>query len=87
MSEYECYLVEVFYRNSVLECAIKLHKSVMRNCEVNKIAFREEIKKHLPLHVTNAGPVISVREIFEVVVKEKERPIDKIRAAYNGKDF
>ena len=73
MTDYICLLVTLFYlrAETLMECAVKVKIDKIPECCLEY--FREQESKEffksiLPEHVKSLGPIVDVKEIFEVII-------------------
>jgi len=69
MSEDYCFLITILYGESLLECALKVKRKNV-GVDVCQHPMEPENRKVLhgllPLHVQTCGPIVEVRELFEI---------------------
>lgn len=64
-------LISILYEMTIVKVALSIDKSLLSNDTLEYLmeeSSREEIRKHLPLHVQTMGPIIDVETIFDVSV-------------------
>ena len=73
MGENNCYLITILYNGTILQCALKVNQSLLtafcRNYPLEP-ENREELHALLPRHVKSCGPIVDVKEIFEIEIKD-----------------
>lgn len=66
-------LITLLYDGTLLQCAIKIDDSTLSDdfyLAFMEIENREAIHALLPLHIRNCGPIVDVKIIFDVWIKE-----------------
>ena len=64
-----CFLITILYLDRLIDCALKVKRD---NLDDDVILYpmepenREKLLSLLPMHVKNCGPIVDVREIFDV---------------------
>jgi hypothetical protein len=71
MSEYICILITVLYESqkTLLRCAVKIRHADIDYDTIKYWAEPENktlLHSLLPLHVRSCGPIVEVKEIFEI---------------------
>lgn len=72
MSEYFCFLITILCGDRLLRVALKIkHDSIGIDVWQNPMEpeNREILHSLLPLHVQTCGPIVEVKDLFEVEVK------------------
>jgi len=73
MGENNCYLITILYNGTILQCALKVHLSQLTTfCRDYPLEpeNRAELHTLLPAHVRSCGPIVDVKEIFEIEIKD-----------------
>lgn len=69
MSNYICYLITILEGDTLLECALKLNRDLLKgDCEEYPMEpeNRKQLHDLLPENVRHIGKIVAVKEIFEV---------------------
>ena len=70
MPEHICFLITILYGVRLLDCALSVNKSkLVGDCDEFPMEpeNREQLYNLLPRHVKSCGPIVAVRQIFEIV--------------------
>ena len=72
MGENNCFLITILSDGTLMQCALKVHLSrLTTSCRNYPLEpeNRAELHALLPAHVKSCGPIVDVKEIFEIEIK------------------
>jgi hypothetical protein len=73
MDKHVSFLISILYDMTIVKVAVAIDKSLLGSDTMEyhmEESSREELHKHLPLHVQTMGPIVDVERIFNVSVVE-----------------
>jgi hypothetical protein len=73
MDKHVSFLISILYDMTIVKVAVAIDKSLLSSDTLEyhmEESSREELHKHLPLHVQTMGPIVDVEYIFNVSVVE-----------------
>ena len=71
MSNYITFLITILYNDTLLRCALKIHRDKLQN-DCDEYPMEPENRKFihslLPTHIQSCGPIVEIEEIFDIEI-------------------